>query len=353
MKIRHLLLTFLILALHVAQAQENIVTSIAPVPGSKVPEEKDLAAYLLVYFADETHSLYMALSHDGYSFTALNDGKPILDGHILAEQKGVRDVHIMRGPDNGFYMSMTDLHIFAQREGLRTDLWERPANLYDWGNNRALVLMKSYDLINWTHSDFRLDEAFPELKEIGCAWAPETIWDAEKGKLMVYYTMRIGRGRNSLYYSYANAEFTKLETKPEPLFLRAGCIDGDITKVGDKYHLFYVDHGIRQAISDKINRDYVFDPARCDSERAACEAPNIWKRIGTDTYVLMIDVYGARPHTMGFYETADFVNFKNLGHFNEGVMKSTNFQLPKHGAVISLTEKEADALAAHWNLEKF
>jgi len=44
MKIRRLLLAFLILALPAAQAQENIASSIAPIPGSKVPEEKDLAA---------------------------------------------------------------------------------------------------------------------------------------------------------------------------------------------------------------------------------------------------------------------------------------------------------------------
>jgi hypothetical protein len=360
MKIRHLLLTFLILALPAAKAQENIVTTIAPVPGSKVPEEKDLAAYLLVYFADETHSLYMALSHDSYSFTALNDGKPVLDGHTLAEQKGVRDVHIMRGPDNGFYLSMTDLHIFAQKEGLRPDLWERPGNIYGWGNNRALILMKSYDLINWTHSDFRLDQAFPELKDIGCAWAPETIWDPEKNQPMIYFTMRILNGQNQLYYSYTDNDFTKLETLPQLLFehpRNLSCIDGDITKVGDKYHLFYKEEGrggcIRQAISDKLTSGYVFDPAKVDPEHVAAEAPNLFKRNGTDTYVLMYDVFGARPHTMGFSETTDFVHFTDLGHFNQGVMKSTNFNLPKHGAVISLTEQEADALAAHWNLEKF
>jgi hypothetical protein len=338
MKIPSLLMTLLFLALQTLQGQQA------------VPTEKDFAAYLLVYFTDETHSLYFALSRDGYSFTDVNNGKPIMNGRDLAEQKGIRDVHIMRGPDGAFYLSMTDLHIYAQREGLRTDLWERPANLYDWGNNRAIILMKSSDLINWTHSDFRLDKAFPELKDIGCAWAPETIWDAEKGKLMVYFTMRIGRGKNSLYYSYANKEFTKLETKPEPLFDHPGAIDGDITKVGDKYHLFYAFHGIKQAVSDKINRDYVFDPAKVDSERVACEAPNVWKRIGTDTYVLMLDVYGAKPHTMGFYETTDFVNFKNLGLFNQGVMKSTNFPMPKHGAVIPLPLKEAQALAAHWKM---
>ena len=43
---------------------------------------------------------------------------------------------------------------------------------------------------------------------------------------------------------------------------------------------------------------------------------------------------------MGFSETSDFVNFKDLGHFNEGVMKATNFSLPKHPAVIQITKKK-------------
>ena len=124
--------------------------------------------------------------------------------------------------------------------------------------------------------------------------------------------------------------------------------------MGDKFHLFYaVNKRIGQAVSDKINRDYVFNPAKVDPERVSCEAPEIWKRIGTDTYVLMYDVFGARPHTFGFSETTDFVHFKDLGHFNQGVMKSTNFQMPKHGAVIPLTLKEAQTLAAHWKLENF
>jgi hypothetical protein len=28
--------------------------------------------------------------------------------------------------------------------------------------------MKSFDLINWTHSDFRVDKAFAEFSDIGC-----------------------------------------------------------------------------------------------------------------------------------------------------------------------------------------
>lgn len=43
--------------------------------------------------------------------------------------------------------------------------------------------------------------------------------------------------------------------------------------------------------------------------------------------------------------------FTDLGRFNEGVMKITNISSPKHGAVIHLTQSEAEKLAAHWQLE--
>jgi hypothetical protein len=327
---------------------------------TRVPAESELGAYLLVYFHDEDHSLHMALSSDGYTFTALNDDKPVMNGREIAEQKGIRDPHIMRGPDGAFYLSMTDLHLFAQKEGLRSTLWERDAKAYDWGNNRGLVFMRSTDLIHWTRSNVRVDKAFPGFTEIGCAWAPETIYDAQKKKLMVYFTMRFGRGRNRLYYAYVDDAFTKLETKPELLFQYPkdrSYIDGDITQVGDKFHLFYVAHdgtpGIKQAVSDSLTSGYVYDPAWVDPEPKACEAPNVWKRIGQNKWVLMYDIYGIDPHNFGFSETTDFKTFTNLGRFNEGVMKTTNFTGPKHGAVVALTPAEARKLADHWNLKSY
>jgi len=62
-------------------------------------EKKDMAGYLLVYFKDQTQSAYLAISRDGYVFTDVNGGEPVFDGTLLAEQKGVRDPHIARGPD--------------------------------------------------------------------------------------------------------------------------------------------------------------------------------------------------------------------------------------------------------------
>jgi hypothetical protein len=341
-----------------AQSNQGEISKpgIVVVPGlekpkkSKMPKEKKLSGYLMVYFKDQTQSAYMAISPDGYTFTDLNGGEPVFDGTKLAEQKGVRDPHIARGPDGAFYLAMTDLHIFGQRAGHRTTQWERPQEQYGWGNNRAIVLMKSYDLIHWTHSDFRVDKAFPELGDIGCSWAPQTIYDEQKGKMMVYFTIRVGNGDCHIYYSYTDDDFTRLETKPEILYSGGG-IDGDITKVGDKYHLFIVsDAKILHAVSDKINEGYVAGPDRIDPEKVSTEAPNVFKRLGTNKWVLMYDVYGARPNNMGFSETTDFVTYTNLGHCNEGIIKSTNFERPKHGAVTHLTLNEIKAIASYWNV---
>jgi len=341
----------------VANSQEKVAenqTGITIVPKLDKPKkfnEKDLAGYLFVYFKDQNQSAYMAISVDGYTFTDLNGGKPIFIGSELAEQKGVRDPHISRGPDGAFYLAMTDLHISGKRAGFRDTEWERPAEKYGWGNNRALVLMKSYDLIHWTHSDFRVDKAFPELGDIDCSWAPETVYDPIKKKMMIYFTIRYNNKECSMYYSYVNPEFTKLETTPVKI-TEIGGLDGDITKVGKQYQLFYVSNAqILHSVSDKINQDFKPENKRIDPEKVNTEAPNLFRRLGTDKYVLMYDVYGARPSNMGFSETTDFVNYTNLGHFNEGVMKTTNFTSPKHGAITYLTKEELKSIAEHWKVD--
>jgi hypothetical protein len=335
----------------------QVVPAIAPLAGVRPPTEQDLAAYLFVFFRDEDHSIHFATSTDGYRFTGVNGAAPVLLGKDVAEQKGVRDPHIMRGPDNAFYMSMTDLHIFARQEGLRSTDWERP-KAYGWGNNRGLILMKSYDLIHWTHAEVHPGELFPAYGDIGAAWAPETIFDPKKNKLMVYYTTRVKGGDNHMVYSYANDAFTTLETAPRPLFTYPtpgrSTIDGDLTRVGGRYHLFYVAHdtpgGLRHAVSDRIDGGFAFDPAKVDPENVPCEAPMLWRRIGTDTYVLMYDVFGAKPNNMGFSETKDFVTYKNLGRFNDpgSPMKATNFTGPKHGAVMPITAAELARLQAYF-----
>ncbi|TRZ42215.1 glycoside hydrolase family 43 protein [Robertkochia solimangrovi] len=322
-------------------------------------QNETMEAYLMTYFKDDDHSLHMALSTDGYTFADINDGKPVVAGDTIASQKGIRDPHITRGPDGAFYVAMTDLHIFAKEKGFRETTWERPVEDYDWGNNRGFVLMKSFDLIHWTHSDFLFDEHFPELKNIGCAWAPQTIYDPKEDKMMVYFTMRLGHGLTKMYYAYTDDDFTKVITQPKLIFEypdpEIQVLDADILPLNDgRYMMTYVAQenpgGIKMAFSDRINGGYVYQSDWIDQEPGACEAPNIYKRIGEDKWVLMYDIFSIQPHNFGFLETTDFKSFENLGHFNEGVMKTTNFTSPKHGAVIQLSKSEAVKLATHYGM---
>lgn len=68
-------------------------------------DEKHMAAYLMVYHKDEDHGLHMAISHDGYSFTALNGDKPVISGDTISEQHGIRDPHIYRARRRFLYVN--------------------------------------------------------------------------------------------------------------------------------------------------------------------------------------------------------------------------------------------------------
>jgi len=326
----------------------------------KLPEitEDNFGGYLLVSFREQYHDVFFALSRDGYTFTDVNGNKPVLLGIDLAEQKGIRDPHIFRGPD-GFYLAATDLHIYAQRQGLRSTQWQRDGQKYGWGNNRSLVLMKSKDLINWSSTHFDVAAAFPELGDISQAWAPETAYDPVEKKMFVYFTLGLKGGEvKQLYYSYTDKDFTQLVTVPkllgfDPDLGDHSYIDGDLSYGNGKFHLFDYDSGIKHAESDHLLYRYKYvSDENCAKTGGAVEAPNVWQRFGTDKYVLMFDNYSF-PNEMAFSETTDFREFTNLGRFNQGVMKTTNFTGAKHGAVIMLTKDEIDKFAKYCGLVDF
>lgn len=320
-----------------------------------------LAAYLMVYHKDQDHGLHMAVSQDGYTWTALNNDQPVIGGDSIAMQRGIRDPHIFRGADGAFYLAMTDLHVFGQRDGKRTTEWERDGNKYGWGNNRGLVLMKSRDLTHWsrTNIDFSQlpDQEDMKWSEVGCVWAPETVFDDETGQLLIHFTVRQGNGKNAIYYAYVNNDFTALTSQPRLLVeapARAySIIDSDIIKVGDRYHLFYVSHEHtatpKHATAQHITGPYTFDEAYQDNEKRGHEAPCCWQRLGTDTYVVMYDNYRINPMNFGFVETTDFLHYRPIGYFDapDSPMKRTNFSEQKHGAVTHITRKELRRLLKH------
>lgn len=340
---------------------------------TKVPAERDMAGYVMVYHKDADHGLHMAYSWDGYTWTALNNDKPIIAGDTIAMQKGIRDPYIFRNPKDGaFCVAMTDLHVFGQRDGVRTTEWERDGELYDWGNNRGLVLLRSTDLIHWhrINLDFSaltcptgevdVDGHSISWKDVGCVWAPEMIYDEVRKAVMLHFTTRFFRGRNHIRYVYMNDEFTKMMSEPAFLFsaprnekgeLTSNMIDSDITKIGNTYHLFTTENGHpRHSTSTNLTGPYTIDPDFNDGLSSVHEAPMIWKLIGRQKWILMQDRYSMKPHNFYFCETTDLKTFHPLGYFDDGrcPMHRTNFSEQKHGAVVQVTKRELKRLIKYW-----
>ncbi|MDE5635514.1 MAG: glycoside hydrolase family 43 protein, partial [Muribaculaceae bacterium] len=209
------------------------VTISAATARASSPEDKDYAGYLFTYFTGNSmdgEQIRFAVSNDGYNYKALNDNRPVIDSKAISSTGGVRDPHILRGVDGEtFYMVVTDM---VSGNG--------------WDSNRAMVLLKSRDLINWDHSVVNIQKRYPGQGNLKRVWAPQTIYDNEAGKYMVYWSMKHGDGPDIIYYAYANDDFTDLEGDYKPLFLPSNgksCIDGDIVWHDGLYHLFYKTEG--------------------------------------------------------------------------------------------------------------
>ena len=298
-------------------------------------EEKDYAAYLFVYFTGNhisEEAVCYAVSTDGYSYWALNGNRPVLDSKIISSTGGVRDPHILRCEDGKtFYMVVTDM---VSGNG--------------WDSNRAMVMLKSDDLVSWSQSVVNMQKRYPGQEKLKRVWAPQTIFDREVGKYMVYWSMKYGDGPDVIYYAYANEDFTDLEGEPVPLFVpenKLSCIDGDIVYKDGVYHLFYKTEGHGNGI--KVATTHSLTSGRWNEEpdykqqtKEAVEGAGTFKLIGQDKYILMYDVYMKGKYQ--FTETTDLEHFKAID--SEVRM---NFH-PRHGTIIPITRAELKRITDKW-----
>ena len=312
------------------------VCAVTAAPLQTVQErEKDYVGYLFTYFTGNhisEEAVCYAVSLDGSSFWALNDGKPVLDSKVISSTGGVRDPHILRSEDGKtFYMVLTDM---VSGNG--------------WDSNRAMVMLKSENLVDWSYSVINMQKKYAGQEKLKRVWAPQTVFDPEAGKYMVYWSMQYAGGPDVIYYAYANADFTDLEGEPKVLFLpqnRKSCIDGDIVYKDGLFHLFYKTEGHGNGIKVATTRSltsgkWVEDPDYKQQTKEAVEGAGTFKLIGQDKYILMYDVYMKGRYQ--FTETTDLKNFKVID--NEVKM---NFH-PRHGTVIPIMRDELMRLTEKW-----
>lgn len=305
-------------------------------PGSSVPAAREkYSAYLFAYFtgnAKEEEAIRFAISNDGYHYRALNNNKPVVSSAAISSTGGVRDPHILRGADGKtFYMVATDM-----------------VSALGWNSNRAMVLMKSTDLVHWTSSVVNIQKRFPGNDSLLRVWAPQTIYDPVARKYAVYFSMKQGRDPDKIYFAYANADFTDLETVPKQLFyspVNGACIDGDIVVKDGMYYLFFKTEdsqpGIKIAVSDRLTEGYTLQSSDYVQQTLSpVEGAGTFKLNDGSGYILMYDMY-----TSGRYQFTKTTDFKHFRVVDEEV--SMNFH-PRHGTVIPITAKEAETLVANW-----
>ncbi len=295
-------------------------------------------AYLFAYFtgnAMEQEQICYALSSDGWNYAPMNNGHPVILSDTIARKKAVRDPHILRGEDGWFYMVVTDM---ASSQG--------------WSSNRGIVLMRSRNLINWEHHTVHFPDRYKGtmFEHVTRVWAPQTIFDEEEGKYMVYFSILTNDGNCSydrVYYTYANDDFSDLEDVPQVLFdVDNASIDTDIVKDDDGlYHVFYKtegkkEKGIRQFVTPSLrnSEDWTLLDGFCQDTKEPVEGSGVF-RLFDGTWVLMYDCY-----INGHYQ---FCESKDLRTFKKVLNTKTHGKFtPRHGTVIAITRKELELLKA-------
>jgi len=298
-------------------------------------KKNNYQAYLFTYFTGNSkaeEAIRFAISMDGYNYRALNSNKPIIASEKISSTGGVRDPHILRGADGKtFYMVVTDM-----------------VSANGWNSNRAMVLLKSTDLINWTSNVVNIQKQFSGHDSLLRVWAPQTIYDPQAKKYMVYFSMKHGQEPDKIYYAYANPDFTDLETEPKQLFYHpqnTSCIDGDIVYAFGKYHLFFktegAGNGIKKAVSDKLTEGYEIKEDRyLQQTTSPVEGSGTFPLNDGSGYILMYDMY-----TSGRYQFTKSKDLQNFSVIDQDV--TMNFH-PRHGTVLPITTAEAERLVRQW-----
>lgn len=303
--------------------------------------------YLFVYFEGtgpdlEQEHLRFALSKDAVMWRALNHNRPVVSSDTICSTLGLRDPHILRGEDGKtFYIVATDMS--ALRNG--------------WTTNPGIVMMRSTDLIHWTHHLVNLPREYPAFSDARYVWAPQTIWDRRAKKYLVYFTYIPKAEPDSMvtYAAYANDDFSGFASEPRQLFsAKGGSIDNDIIYNKGTYHLFFKGNerdslgrvkrdGIRVATSKSLwgpwKEQLGFVDAYADTNTSV-EGSCVFPIDDGKTWMLIYDLFASRRYE---YQTST-----SLKDFSAKPGRFDKDFFPRHGTVIQITDEEANRLKDYY-----
>jgi len=297
------------------------------------------AGFLFVTFKNGrtplSEQIYFGLSKDGRNWTALNNGDPVLVSEL--GEKGVRDPFILRAHDNKtFYIIATDLS-WALNPGV-------PRSIR--AGSRSLMIWESTDLTHW--GEPRLVKVAPD--DAGCAWAPEAVYDEEKGDYLVFWASTT-KGDNFSKHRIWAARTKDFKTFGAPFIYiekTNTVIDTTIVHDGHNYYRFTKDEKVKAVTmetSPKLMGPWTdvanFSLAQLRGhEGPACYIVEPASSGKPATWCLILDNY-ARGRGYQPFVTHDLAG----GQFTPG--EGFVFPFPfRHGSVLPLTSAEYQRLQA-------
>ena len=123
--------------------------------------------YLFAHFREKLtpdgEQIHLAVSKNGYDFTAVNDGNPVIT--CDKGEMGCRDIDVIRLKNNSFVFIATDLCIVNRMDENHDVNW---ADISSNGS-KFISLWRSDDLVHFTPQELK----YFGRDDFGCIWAPE------------------------------------------------------------------------------------------------------------------------------------------------------------------------------------
>lgn len=294
--------------------------------------------YLFVTFTDgrdDGEQIYFAISKDGLHFTDLNHGNPILISDI--GERGARDPFIIRDvrrKGNHFYLIATDLRI-ANGKGWDVAQYEGSRNLLVW---------ESDDLINWT----KVRSVEIGVKDAGCVWAPEAIYDVKKDAYLVFFASMVKladdeKPKQRIYATYTK-DFIKFSDPVIYIERDNHVIDTTIIEDCGTYYRFSKDE-TEKLITLESGEDLMGEFQLIESATlknlSGVEGPECYYLQNQKKWCLIVDRFATQK---GYLP----VLCNDLESGNLAIMEEESYDLGKikkrHGGVLAITAEEYDRL---------
>jgi hypothetical protein len=294
--------------------------------------------YLFVTFKGEaspmTEQVYFALSPDGRKWEALGGAEPALVSEL--GEKGVRDPFILRSHDGKkTFLIATDLSINRNRS------WQRAQR----SGSKSIVVWESTDLVKW--SEPRLVRVAPD--DAGSTWAPEAVYDEEKGDYLVFWASRNARDNFAKHRIWA-ARTKDFVAFGEPfVYIDAehDVIDTTIVRENGVYYRFTKNeknNAILLDTSRNLMGPWAEAPQFSLAKLRGYEGPTLFRQEAADgkpgSWLLLLDYYsrgqGYQPYVSNDLAGAQFAPDKEF---------STPYRF-RHGSVLPVTAEEYARLKA-------